>query len=135
MQSAKRQQHIANSVRADKIEKEGSPMERSKRTSTSFTRKLSAVMFAVIMASLMITPAYAAETDGWTSVISWGDNLADNIKLICKCIAGIAVLILAILCISGGREWVNKLKSVGGGILVGIVIASYGTSLVMGLFA
>lgn len=109
-------------------------MERSKRKKT-LTRRLSSVMFAVIMAALMTIPAFAAETDGWTSMIAWGNSLADNIKLICKCIAGIAVLILAILCISGGREWVNKLKSVGGGILIGIVIASYGTSLVMGLFA
>lgn len=110
-------------------------MERSKKAKTTFTRKLSAVMFAVTMAVLTVIPASAETADGWTSITNWGNNLAANLQGICKIIAVIAVIILAILCISGGREWTAKLKSVGGGILVGIVLASYGTSLVLSLFA
>lgn len=110
-------------------------MERSKKTNTSFTRRISAVMLAVTMAVLTVIPASAEAADGWTSITNWGNNLAANLQSICKIIAVIAVIILAILCISGGREWTAKLKSVGGGILIGIVLASYGSSIVLGLFA
>lgn len=52
-----------------------------------------------------------------------------------KTVATIAVIVLAIMVISGGRNWVDKLKSTGGGILVGIAIGCYGAGIVAGMFA
>lgn len=107
-------------------------MKRSKR---KLTKKITAAIVSAMSAVFTIIPAYAAEVDGWEAVTNWGESLADNLQGLCKVIAVIAVIILSILCISGGRDWVNKLKTVGGGILVGIVLASYGASIAIGLFA
>lgn len=112
-------------------------MERLKEAKSTLTRKITSSVAAVIttMFSVITASAETSEANGWSSITNWGNSFANNLKGICKVIAVIAIIILAILCMSGGREWANKLKSNGGGILVGIVLASYGASLVLGLFA
>lgn len=62
-------------------------------------------------------------------------SLPTNLQKGLVTVATIAVVVLAIMVISGGRNWVDKLKSIGGGILVGIAIGCYGVGIVAGMFA
>ncbi|WP_295211606.1 TrbC/VirB2 family protein [Ruminococcus sp.] len=99
------------------------------------TRSITATITALMLSIASSINVFAAEADGWASVINWGNTFAEHLQSIGRVVAIIAAVILGIVCITGGRDWVNKLKSVGGGILIGIVIISFGTSIVAGLFA
>ena len=88
-----------------------------------------------ILAAFCSVNAFAADNDGWTNFFTFGDKFATNLQKGLVTVATIAVVVLAIMVISGGRNWVDKLKSIGGGILVGIAIGCYGVGIVAGMFA
>lgn len=82
------------------------------------TKNISAAITTAILAAFCSVNAFAADNDGWTNFFTFGDNFATNLQKGLKTVATIAVIVLAIMVISGGRNWVDKLKSTGGGILV-----------------
>lgn len=99
------------------------------------TKNITVSITTAILAVFCSITAFAADNDGWSNLISMGDNLATNIQKILKVIAMIAVGILAIMIVSGGREWTQRLKSGAAGIIVGVAIGCYGGSIVAGVFA
>ena len=99
------------------------------------TKNISAAITTAILAAFCSVNAVAADNDGWTNFFTFGDKFATNLQKGLVTVATIAVVVLAIMVISGGRNWVDKLKSIGGGILVGIAIGCYGVGIVAGMFA
>lgn len=79
-----------------------------------------------------------ADTDttnnnGWTNIKTWITNVSSNLKIVGYAIAGVAVIALGILLITGGGQALQKGKGMAIGILVGIAVLSFGTSLISSL--
>lgn len=97
-------------------------------------KKLTAAIYTVFATATLgigSVTAFAADTKG---IIDWGNSLIGDIKTIGQLIGVGAVIILAIMCMTAGRGWAEKLKTGAAGIIIGIALLGFGTSIVMGLF-
>lgn len=73
--------------------------------------------------------------DAVSNILTWGEDIIADIQKIGQLIAVGAIIILAIVVISAGRGWAERLKSGAAGILVGIALLGFGVDIVAGLFA
>ena len=67
------------------------------------------------------------------NITTWGNSLVDDIKKIAQIIMIGSIVILGIMCATAGRGWAERLKSGAAGILIGVAILSFGTTIVTGL--
>lgn len=68
--------------------------------------------------------------DGWGNIQQWIANITNNVKLIAYSIAGLAVVVLGIIFITGGGQALTKGKGMAVGILVGVAVISFGIGLI-----
>lgn len=68
--------------------------------------------------------------DGWSNINTWITNVSGKLKVVGYSIAGIAVVALAIVFITGGGQALQKGKGMAIGILVGIATLSFGMALI-----
>ena len=68
--------------------------------------------------------------DGWGNIQQWIANITNNVKLIAYSIAGLAVVVLGIIFITGGGQALSKGKGMAVGILVGVAVVSFGIGLI-----
>ena len=101
-------------------------------------KKVSAAISAFItMVILGVGEVFAATGNGTgsavSSTITWGESLVDDIKRVAQIIMTGSIVILGIMCATAGRGWAERLKSGAAGILIGVAILSFGTSIVTDL--
>ena len=68
--------------------------------------------------------------DGWGNIQQWIANITNNVKLIAYSIAGLAVVVLGIIFITGGGQALSKGKGMAVSILVGVAVVSFGIGLI-----
>ena len=105
------------------------------KSTNKYIKRIYALFTTMTMAIMYAMSVSAATADGWGGIIQWGDSFAGNLSNVAKMIARVMMVVLGIVLLMAGRDWVNRLKSVGGGILIGIIVICYGTSLVSSMFA
>ena len=103
---------------------------------TKFAKKIWATLSTAVMSVMFALPASAEDAGGWNSIISFGNNIAENLKSIAKVAAVIATIVLGITLITHRHQgWGEVLKGGFCKLIIGIMIISYGTGIVTGLFA
>lgn len=104
-------------------------------------RKVSAALSTVItmlyfgLGTVMAYAASAAGSGAMDKITQWGDNILADISKIARYIAYGFVIILGIIVVTAGRGWAEKLKSGLGALVVGIILITFGVSIVTGLMA
>ncbi|MBQ9531596.1 MAG: TrbC/VirB2 family protein [Eubacterium sp.] len=109
-----------------------------KKTITKGIKRFAATISGIITAVFLgVGEVFAATGNGTGSAVSsittWGESLVDDIKKVAQIIMIGAIVVLGIMCATAGRGWAERLKSGAAGILIGVAILSFGTSIVTGL--
>lgn len=82
-----------------------------------------------------VTTAASGGGGAVSSITTWGENITKDIGSIAKIIMIGAILVLGIMCATAGRGWAEKLKSGAAGIIIGIILVSFGTTIVTDLMS
>lgn len=103
---------------------------------TKFAKKIWGTLSTAVISIMFALPASAEEQGGWSSIISFGNSIAENLKNISKVAAVLATIVLGITLITHRNQgWGEVLKGGFCKLIIGIMIISYGTGIVTGLFA
>lgn len=98
-------------------------------------KKLTAAIYTVLATTALgIGSVNAYAIDSIDDITTWGESLISDIQKIGEIIGVGAIIVLAIMCMTAGRGWAEKLKSGAAGIIIGICLLGFGTSIVAGLF-
>jgi hypothetical protein len=87
----------------------------------------------VVLATSNKSSSSDDSSSGWTNINTWIEGITDNLKIIGYAIAGICVVALGIIFITGGGQALQKGKGMAIGILVGVATISFGVSLISSL--
>ena len=80
--------------------------------------------------SVVVLAGTSSSSNGWTSINNWISGISSNLKTVGYAIAGIAVVALGIIFITGGGQALQKGKGMAIGILVGVATISFGIALI-----
>lgn len=68
--------------------------------------------------------------DGWGAVENWISSATSHVKTIGYALAGLCVVILGIIFITGGGQGLQKGKGMAISILAGVAVISFGVGLI-----
>lgn len=102
----------------------------------AFTSALMAYLFAAFMtvsASAVDAEIKPQQYAKFSGVTKWIQSMTSEFKTIGYAVAGLSVVILGIIFATAGQEGLGKGKRMAVGIIVGICVISFGTSIVTDL--